>query len=476
MEGQQQKIQPEGSSLFQGSSTCKMTDKGFHWKLENLAKDFTATITQWRKQANEIQVLQSDSKNTQEIRNGRNMLMDIMNRLEATYSTIDAHLTDSNEKAADGTRTLEVFQGKYKGIANDHHTLLRNITSCLRDLEFDFASRNFSRTSRSHSSRTSRSSHLSRTLRESTEAMVEGAALKAKLKYVDVKAKHKAGLERIRTQRQINIAQAKLDVLESTQDSNLNMAELPSEVDTDRQVKEFLGAQPDMTKPLSGHTDDPSTAVADLLVVKSTSCMAGHTTKKIEIGQDPVISHLNPDTPHFVPHQQIPSMAAVGDRYIRTQSDIYHNPHGPCQPNAVASPVLSVSCNMVPRNDLYLEQAQVDEERNPEKALVGLARCLAEQVSLSRLPPPEPSIFYRDPMRYPDWKAVFQTLIEHWQIPAVERIHYLKKYLGGQVKDAVEGYYLLPPEDAFDEAKKLLEGHYSNPFVVANAFRDKLEK
>ena len=86
-----------------------MTDKGFYWKLENLAKDFTATIAQWRKQANQIQVFLSDSKNTQEIRNGRNMLMDIMSRLEATYSTIDAHFTDSNGKAAEGTRTLEEF-------------------------------------------------------------------------------------------------------------------------------------------------------------------------------------------------------------------------------------------------------------------------------------------------------------------------------------------------------------------------------
>ena len=290
MEGQQQKIQLEGGSLFQGSSARKMTDKGFHWKLENLAKDFSATITQWRKQANEIQVLLSDSKNTQEIRTDQKMLMDIMSRLEATYSTIDAHFTDRNGKAADGTRTLEEFQGKYDGIANDHHTVLRNITSCLQDLEFDSASRNSSRTLRSRSSRTSRSSYLSRTSRKSTEVMVEASALKAKLKYIDVEAKHKADLERIRTQRPIDVAQAKLDVLESTQDSNLNMEELLSEVDTDRQVREFLGAEPDMTKPVSEHTDDPSTAVAYLRVVELTSCMAGHTPKEIEIGQDPVIS------------------------------------------------------------------------------------------------------------------------------------------------------------------------------------------
>ena len=84
------------------------------------------------------------------------MLMDIMSRLEATYSTIDAHFTDSNGKAADGTRTLGEFRGKYDGIANDHHTVLRNITSCLQDLEFDSASRNSSRTLRSRSSRASR--------------------------------------------------------------------------------------------------------------------------------------------------------------------------------------------------------------------------------------------------------------------------------------------------------------------------------
>ena len=79
-----------------------------------------------------------------------------------------------------------------------------------------------------------------------------------------MEAKQKADFERIRTQWQIDVAQAKLDVLESTQDSNLNVEELPSEADTDRQVREFMGAQPDLTKPVSGHTDDPSTAVADL--------------------------------------------------------------------------------------------------------------------------------------------------------------------------------------------------------------------
>ena len=118
----------------------------------------------------------------------------------------------------------------------------------------------------------------------------------------------------------------------------------------------------------------------------------------------------------------------------------------------------------------------------PHNGLIGWARTLwelvkslAEQVSLSQLPPPEPSVFYGDLMRYPSWKTAFQTLIEHQRIPAGERLHYLKKYIGGQVKDTVESYILLPPEDTFKEAKSLLEEQYGNQFVIANAFRDKLE-
>ena len=108
-------------------------------------------------------------------------------------------------------------------------------------------------------------------------------------------------------------------------------------------------------------------------------------------------------------------------------------------------------------------------------ALRELVKSLAEQVSLSQLPPPEPSMFYGNPMRYPSWKIAFQTLIEHRRIPAGERLHYLKKYIGDQVKNTVESYFLLPHEDTFEEAKGLLEERYGNQFVIADAFREKLE-
>ena len=258
------------------------------------------------------------------------------------------------------------------------------------DKNFDSVSRCSSRTARTRSSRSSRSSHSSHTSKKSIDTLVEVAALKGKLQYMDKEAKQRTELDRVKTEMKLQIAQAKLEALETARDSADEKGQLAPEVDTNHKVQNFLKSQVVNNKPLLENAAGPYLTGSDVLFEDQTltkEVKTGHTTKEIEIGQDPVISHLNPDTPHFEPHQQIPSMAAVGDRSIRTQSDIYHNPYGPCQTNAVASPVLSVSRNMAPRNDLYLEQAQVDEERNPEKSLVGLAKCLAEQVSLSRLPP-----------------------------------------------------------------------------------------
>ena len=105
-----------------------------------------------------------------------------------------------------------------------------------------------------------------------------------------------------------------------------------------------------------------------------------------------------------------------------------------------------------------------------------LAKTFAESVNLSRLPIPEPTIFSGDSLKYPSWKASFTALIESRGIPAIERIHYLKKYLSGPAKEAVEGTFYFETEDAYDKAKEILEERYGDSFRVAEAFRDKLDK
>ena len=47
--------------------------------------------------------------------------------------------------------------------------------------------------------------------------------------------------------------------------------------------------------------------------------------------------------------------------------------------------------------------------------------------------------------------------------------------MAGPAKEAVEGYFLIPTDDAYEKAKHLLEERYGDPFGVITAFRDKLD-
>ncbi|KAL6459770.1 hypothetical protein MHYP_G00315290 [Metynnis hypsauchen] len=103
-----------------------------------------------------------------------------------------------------------------------------------------------------------------------------------------------------------------------------------------------------------------------------------------------------------------------------------------------------------------------------------LAEAIAESINVSRLPVPEPSVFTGDPLRYKDWKMSFQTLIGRKNIPVNERVYYLRKYVGGPARKAIESYFLLGTDAAYDSAWVILEERFGSSFVIAKAFKDKL--
>lgn len=105
-----------------------------------------------------------------------------------------------------------------------------------------------------------------------------------------------------------------------------------------------------------------------------------------------------------------------------------------------------------------------------------LAQALASSLSISRLPVPEPTVFSGDPIKYVDWKMSFMALIDQKPILTSEKMFYLKTYLSGDALKAVEGFFYSTSEDAYKGAWKVLQERYGNPFIVQNAFRDKLAK
>lgn len=103
-----------------------------------------------------------------------------------------------------------------------------------------------------------------------------------------------------------------------------------------------------------------------------------------------------------------------------------------------------------------------------------LVNVLVEAISANRLPTPEPVIFTGDPLKFKDWRLSFETLIDRKNIPKNEKLYYLRKYLGGAARKAVEGFFLLGTEAAYDSAWQLLEKRFGDPFIIGKSFRDKL--
>ncbi|XP_035530714.1 uncharacterized protein LOC118337722 [Morone saxatilis] len=101
-------------------------------------------------------------------------------------------------------------------------------------------------------------------------------------------------------------------------------------------------------------------------------------------------------------------------------------------------------------------------------------RTLAEAITANRVPIPEPEVFKGDPLKYNDWKLSFCTLIDRKNLPTQEKLFFLRKYVGGSAKRAIEGHFLVGTETAYLAAWDILEDRFGNPFIVAKSYRDKI--
>ena len=99
---------------------------------------------------------------------------------------------------------------------------------------------------------------------------MEVAALKVKLLYIDKEAKQKAELDRVRTEMKLQMAQAKLDALETAQDSADEKSQLSPEVDTNHKVQNFLKSQMVNNEPLLENAAGPSLTGSDVLFEDQT--------------------------------------------------------------------------------------------------------------------------------------------------------------------------------------------------------------
>lgn len=104
-----------------------------------------------------------------------------------------------------------------------------------------------------------------------------------------------------------------------------------------------------------------------------------------------------------------------------------------------------------------------------------LAKTLSQSIAVSRLPIAEPPIFSGNPLEYRDWEVAFSTLVESKGVSEREKIHYLKRYVAGEAREAISGHFTLSSDLDYSRAKQTLKRRYGDDFTVAEAFRKKLD-
>ena len=121
-----------------------------------------------------------------------------------------------------------------------------------------------------------------------------------------------------------------------------------------------------------------------------------------------------------------------------------------------------------------IDQSSKFDSDSDEASFKRFLSQMCTQMSLSRLPVPEPEIFTGDPLQYFSWENSFNTLIATRDVPENERIYYLRKYVSGEAKQCIDGFLSLCTPEAYEESLLMLKERYGSDFVMANSFKEKL--
>ena len=118
---------------------------------------------------------------------------------------------------------------------------------------------------------------------------------------------------------------------------------------------------------------------------------------------------------------------------------------------------------------------KLKEDSIHEDPISKLAVMLALRQDHYSLLRPPPEVFSGDFLQYPNWIKSFEAFIEGKTKSSTERHYYLGKFTTGEAKAASSCLLSLNTEEVYDEAKKSLTSRFGNIFMVANAYRRKIE-
>ena len=135
------------------------------------------------------------------------------------------------------------------------------------------------------------------------------------------------------------------------------------------------------------------------------------------------------------------------------------------------------SQSVFPVPTIYRESSTEETLReliNLQTKQAELSMLLVEQQKRNGLPAKEPPTFSGNAFDYPAFTTAFDSIISENVQSNRDRLYFLDKYTVGNANEIVKGFLAVNSEDAYTEARKLLDQRFGNPIHVAEAYKSRL--
>ncbi|KAK3735936.1 hypothetical protein QZH41_003721 [Actinostola sp. cb2023] len=99
-----------------------------------------------------------------------------------------------------------------------------------------------------------------------------------------------------------------------------------------------------------------------------------------------------------------------------------------------------------------------------------------EMAAAMTLPQPKIPTFKGAVIEYKAFSQAFDSRIKPKTTNNADRLYYLQQHLEGEAKDLIEGCLHLDPDEGYNEARKLLDKEYGDPYKISVAYINRLLK
>ena len=456
----------------------KQTAKGKQFQTQLLEEQRSSAQRSWRKQLNRIENCLADLTEPDKLQSERIFLESKMEILISAHERLVEALED--------LETKRVAQKKFEKLEYEHSDALKRLNQKITELKEEgqslvssvtASSRRSSKVSHGAKSRSSRSSRTSAIIDRRADTAVKVAKLKTELNFAEDEAAKIAELKKFRLTKELAIAEAEMkaiDQVEETQSEFSQRSEdmLPDNINKDSckddLLRKYLASQASSViensiSTMETNLSDKSKIVPPKPASKMPEIVPlyqGKQNESLEGDGKPAVQHpssLNPFAPDYVAFST-PKNA---------RSTIYPSE---------GSPFPYLQQSKVNRTTFAKDQEEIAQKQTSGDVLERLADLMTKRHAHEQLPLPEPETFSGDLLHYPTWKKSFDTIVERRTDSPSQRLYYLGRYTTGEAKEAIRGLLALDSEHAYREARKILSDRFGNPFLVANAYRKKINE